>query len=230
MLRLLLDISEDKMLALAVKVQKRYKATKREGRKKKRDRKKGYARTLKVNKREDTTTRCTERVGPRGTGRTYDERKPNHKLRRRKRLLGGGELGDRLGTFRDGVLGKLTGEDETDSRLDLSRRDGRLLVVRSKLRSLSGDALEDVLNERVKNGHGLVRDTGVGVNLLKNTVDVGGVGLLADLGGLLLVTRLGGSLGGLLGSLGGSLASGRGGGLTGGGGGLLFSGLGRHDE
>ena len=128
------------------------------------------------------------------------------------------------------MLGKLTGEDETDGSLDLSRRDGGLLVVGSELRSLSGDALEDVLNEGVKNGHGLVGDTGVGVNLLKNTVDVGGVGLLADLGGLLLVTRLGGGLGGLLGGLSGGLTSGRGRGLTGGGGGLLLSGLGGHVE
>lgn len=128
------------------------------------------------------------------------------------------------------MLGKLTGEDETNGGLDLSRRDGRLLVVGSELGGLGSDALKDVLDERVENGHGLVRDTSVGVNLLEDTVDVGRVSLLADLGGLLLVTRLGGGLGGLLGSLGGGLASGRGGCLTGGGGGLLLSGLGGHVE
>lgn len=210
------------MLALAVKVQKRYKATKRE---KKGDRKKGglgYTRTTKA-----TCERTPRRAAPNASGR--GGKKTGSQVARH-RLLGGGELGDRLGTFGDGVLGKLTGEDEADSGLDLSRRDGRLLVVRSELGGLSGNALEDVLDERVKNGHGLVRDTDVGVNLLKDTVDVGGVSLLADLGGLLLVTRLGGSLGGLLGSLGGSLTSGRGGGLAGGGGGLLLSGLGGHVE
>jgi len=42
------------------------------------------------------------------------------------------------------VLGQLTGQDEADGGLDLSRRDGGLLVVGSKLGSLSGDSLKDV--------------------------------------------------------------------------------------
>lgn len=42
------------------------------------------------------------------------------------------------------MLGKLTGEDETDRGLDLSGRDGGLLVVGGKLRGLRSDALEDV--------------------------------------------------------------------------------------
>jgi hypothetical protein len=42
------------------------------------------------------------------------------------------------------VLGKLTGEDEADRSLDLSGRDGGLLVVGGKLGSLRSDALEDV--------------------------------------------------------------------------------------
>jgi hypothetical protein len=42
------------------------------------------------------------------------------------------------------VLGQLTGKDESDGGLDLSRGDGGLLVVCSKLGGLSGDALEDV--------------------------------------------------------------------------------------
>ena len=49
------------------------------------------------------------------------------------------------------MLGQLSGKDKTDSSLDLSRRDGALLVVGSKLRGLGSDALKDVLNERVEN-------------------------------------------------------------------------------
>ena len=61
------------------------------------------------------------------------------------RLLGGrGVLGDGLGALRHGVLGKLTGKDETDGGLDLTGRDGGLLVVGSELGGLSCDALEDV--------------------------------------------------------------------------------------
>jgi hypothetical protein len=61
------------------------------------------------------------------------------------RLLGGrGVLGDGLGALRHGVLGKLTGKDEADGGLDLTGRDGGLLVVGGKLGGLGCDALEDV--------------------------------------------------------------------------------------
>jgi hypothetical protein len=60
-------------------------------------------------------------------------------------LLGGrGVLGDSLGALGDSVLGKLTREDEADGCLDLTRRDGGLLVVGSKLGCLGCNALEDV--------------------------------------------------------------------------------------
>ena len=52
--------------------------------------------------------------------------------------------------------------------LDLSRGDGGFLVVGSELGSLSGDTLEDVVDEGVQDGHGTVGDTSVGVNLLQN--------------------------------------------------------------
>lgn len=52
--------------------------------------------------------------------------------------------------------------------LDLSGRDGGLLVVGSKLGGLSGNALEDVVDERVQDGHGTVGDTGVRVDLLED--------------------------------------------------------------
>ena len=112
-------------------------------------------------------------------------------------LLGrAGELGDGLGALGDGVLGELSREDETDGRLDLSRRDGRLLVVRCELGSLGGwssktvsvrdrgqrgmrenertNPLKDVVDKGVENQHGLVGDTSVGVDLLEDLVDVGG--------------------------------------------------------
>ncbi len=107
--------------------------------------------------------------------------------------LGGGELGDSLGSLRDGVLGKLSGKHEADSSLDLARRKGGLLVVGRELSGLSGNTLEDVVDEGVHDGHSLLADAGVGVDLLEDLVDVGRVGLDALLGTLLLaVSGLGG--------------------------------------
>ena len=93
-------------------------------------------------------------------------------------LLGAGVLGDGLGAFRDGVLGQLSGEKKTDGRLDFAARDGRPLVVVGQTGRFTGDALEDVVDERVHDGHGLGGDAGVGVDLLQHLVDVDGVALL----------------------------------------------------
>ena len=104
------------------------------------------------------------------------------------------------------MLGELTGEHEADGGLDLSGGEGGLLVVRGKLAGLGGDALEDVVDERVHDGHALLGDAGVGVDLLEDLVDIGGVALdallLGAAGGLL------GCLGSLLGALGWSLGHG----------------------
>jgi hypothetical protein len=51
----------------------------------------------------------------------------------------------------------------------------RLLVVLSQLGRLGGDPLEDVIDKRVEDKHGLVGDTSVGVDLLEDLVDVGRV-------------------------------------------------------
>ena len=92
-------------------------------------------------------------------------------------LLAAGVLGDGLGALTDGVLGQLSGQKQTDSGLDLSAGDGRSLVVVGKTRRLGGDSLEDVVDEGVHDGHGLARDSGVGVHLFQHLVDVDGVTL-----------------------------------------------------
>jgi len=79
--------------------------------------------------------------------------------------LGRGELGDSLGALRHGVLGQLSWEDEADSSLDLAGGHCGLLVVASQLGGLSGNLLEDVVDEGVQDGHGLGADSGVWVHL-----------------------------------------------------------------
>ena len=92
-------------------------------------------------------------------------------------LLGAGVLGDGLGALRDGVLGELTGEEEPDSGLDLAGGDGGPLVVVSQTAGLGSDSLKEIVDERVHDAHGLGGDTGVGVHLLQDLVDVHGVRL-----------------------------------------------------
>ena len=124
------------------------------------------------------------------------------------RLVGRGrlELGDGLGALRDGVLRELAREHEPDRSLDLSRGEGLLLGVTAELGGLESDALEDVVDEGVHDGHALLGDAGIRVDLLKDLVDVGAVAL----GALLLATGGGllGGLGGLLGALGWCLSHG----------------------
>ena len=101
-------------------------------------------------------------------------------------LLAAGVLGDSLGALRHGVLGQLSWEVESHSSLDLAAGDGVLLVVLSQAGRLGGDALKDVVHERVHDAHGLAGDASVGMDLLHHLVDVDGVALLAGLSPLLL--------------------------------------------
>ena len=99
------------------------------------------------------------------------------------------------------MLSQFTGQEETDSGLDLPRGDGGSLVVVSETGSLSSDSLEDVVDKAVHDGHGFAADTSVGVDLFQHLVDVDAVAFLPPLS-LLLVPSTGGlSLTGLLGSL-----------------------------
>uniref|UniRef100_A0A9J8CTV4 Histone H2B n=1 Tax=Cyprinus carpio carpio TaxID=630221 RepID=A0A9J8CTV4_CYPCA len=85
-------------------------------------------------------------------------------------LLGAGVLGDGLGALRHGVFGQLPGQQQTHGGLDLSGSDGGALVVVSETRRFTGDALEDVVDERVHDAHRLRRDPGVRMNLFVNDI------------------------------------------------------------
>ena len=117
-------------------------------------------------------------------------------------LLAARVLGHGLGALAHGVLGQLTGEKETDGRLDLAAGDGRPLVVVGKTGGLGGDTLEDVVHEGVHDGHGLGADSRIGVHLLQHLVDVDGVRFLPPPLLLLVAGTHGFRLAGLLGAFG----------------------------
>ncbi len=98
------------------------------------------------------------------------------------------------------MFGQFTGQQQTHGGLDLSRCDGGALVVVSETRRFTGDALEDVVDERVHDAHSLRRNPGVRMNLLHHFVDVDSVALLPGLSALLSSFN-GGLSDGLLGAL-----------------------------
>ena len=75
------------------------------------------------------------------------------------------------------MLSELTWEQESDGGLDLTGGESVLLVVSDKSAGLSGDLLEDVVDEGVHDGHGSLGDSGLWVDLLEDSVDVDGEGL-----------------------------------------------------
>ena len=125
----------------------------------------------------------------------------------RMNLGAAGELGHGLGSFGDGVLGQFTGEHESDSSLDFTAAESGLLAVGRELSGLGSDALEDIVDEGVHDGHTLLGNTGVGVDLFENLVDVRRVRFRALLA---LSLGAGGLLGCLSRLLGGCLCHGEG--------------------
>ncbi|XDV52486.1 hypothetical protein PO909_021213, partial [Leuciscus waleckii] len=84
-----------------------------------------------------------------------------------------------------GVFGQLSGQQQTHGGLDLSRSDCGALVVVREARRLTGDALKDVVDERVHDAHRLGGDAGVRMNLLQDFVDINSIALLPGLSALL---------------------------------------------
>ena len=99
-------------------------------------------------------------------------------------------FGHGLSSLRNGMSGEFSGEDELDSRLDLTGRESSSLVEPDELGSLSGDSVESVVDEGVHDVHGLFGDSNVGVHLLEDLVDVDGEGLDSSSSGLLVSSWL----------------------------------------
>ena len=101
----------------------------------------------------------------------------------------GGVLGDGLGALRDGVLGELTWEDESDGGLDLSGGESVASVESDETGRFSRNSVEDIVDEGVHDAHGSLGDAELGVDLLEDSVDVDGESLLSS-SSLLLASGL----------------------------------------
>ena len=118
-------------------------------------------------------------------------------------LLGASVLGDSLCSLGNGVLGQLAGQKQTYCGLDFPGGDGGTPVVMCQTAGLGSDALEDVVNKAVHDGHGLAGDAGIGMDLLEDFVDVDRVRFPPPPLPLLVSSACGfGLAGGLLGALG----------------------------
>ncbi|CAB4067693.1 H2B [Lepeophtheirus salmonis] len=109
------------------------------------------------------------------------------------KLLGGSVFGHSLRSFRNSVLGQLSGEEKTDCSLDFSGGDGGPLVVVSETRRFGSDSLKDIVHEGVHDAHGLGRDASVRVDLLQDLINVNGIGFFPLVG-----SPLSGSFGDIL--------------------------------
>jgi len=90
-------------------------------------------------------------------------------------LLGGGVFCNSLGSLRHGVLSELTGKEEPYGSLNFPRGNGGPLVVEGETGSFDSDTFKNVVDERVHDAHGFARNTGIGVNLLEDLVNVDSV-------------------------------------------------------
>ena len=95
-------------------------------------------------------------------------------------------FGDSFSSFRNSVSSEFSGEDELDSRLNLSGWKSSSLVESDEFGSFSGDSVEGIVDEGVHDVHGLLWDSDVGVHLLEDFVDVDGEGLDSSSSGFLV--------------------------------------------
>jgi hypothetical protein len=84
------------------------------------------------------------------------------------------------------VFGQFSGKEEFHGSLNFSERKGSLLIVSNQLRRLNSDSIENVIDERIHDAHGFLRDSSLRVHLLQHLIDVNGESLyspLVSLGG-----------------------------------------------
>ena len=66
-----------------------------------------------------------------------------------------GIFGNGLGTLANGVLGQFSGKEQPYGGLDFPGSDSGPLVIVGKARGFTGNSFENIVNERIHDGHGL---------------------------------------------------------------------------
>lgn len=92
--------------------------------------------------------------------------------------LCGGVFRNGLGTFADGVLSQLTGQNQTNGRLDFATTDGRALVVVCQARRLRSDTAENIFNKTVHDTYCVRRNASARMHLLQHFVNIDCVGFI----------------------------------------------------
>ena len=100
------------------------------------------------------------------------------------------------------MLRQLPGQHQPHRRLNLPTAQRSLLIISTQLPRLTRNPLKDIINKGVHDGHALLGDAGVGMDLFEDLVDVGGVAFDALFGTFLFVA------GGFFGGFGGGLFGG----------------------
>jgi hypothetical protein len=101
------------------------------------------------------------------------------------------------------VLAQFSWENQFDSALHLPTAESVFLVVSDQLAGFHCDPVETVVDERVHDAHRFLGDSGFGVHLLQDFVDVDAVGLNTSFASFFLVRLFGDDFGGDFGLRGG---------------------------
>jgi len=83
-----------------------------------------------------------------------------------------GKLGNSLGSLGYSVLGKFSRQHETHSSLNFPTAQSGLFAKSSQSSCFSSNTIKDIIDKRVHNGHSLLGNSSIRVDLLEHTVNV----------------------------------------------------------
>ncbi len=101
------------------------------------------------------------------------------------------------------MFAQFSWEDQFDGALYFPAAQSVFLVISDQLAGFDGDPVETVVDERVHDSHGFLGDSGFGVNLFQDLVDVHSIRFNSSFASFLLVGLFGDNFRGNFGLRGG---------------------------